>query len=37
MRRVIVPLLFVVLVSLAAVLPPVYAGSADGVKTTVNA
>ena len=37
MRRVIVPLLFVVLVSLATVLPPVYASPGDGVKTAVNA
>ena len=35
MRRVIVPLIFVVLVSLATVLPPVYAS--DGVKTVEKA
>ena len=37
MRRVIVPLVFVVLVSLAAVLPPVYASPGDGVKTVEKA
>ena len=37
MRRVIVPLLFVVLVSLAAVLPPVHASHGDGPKLAVNA
>ena len=37
MRRVIVPLLFVVLVSLAAVLPPVYGSTGGGDKTAVNA
>ena len=37
MRRVIVPLLFVALVSLATVLPPVYASPGDMTKTAVNA
>ena len=37
MRRVIVPLIFIVLVSLATVLPPVYASPGDGTKAAVNA
>ena len=37
MRRVIVPLIFIVLVSLATVLPPVYASSNDGVNTVEKA
>jgi hypothetical protein len=37
MRRLAVPLLFVVMVSLATILPPVYASPGDGAKTVLQA
>jgi hypothetical protein len=37
MRRIVAPLVFVALVSLAAMLPTVYANPGDGVKPDIAA